>query len=113
MRKLSFIINLLFTVGVTLFVLINYIIANNKEANIIALSYLGFFQVITSLILTLYSVVKNPKQTAFYLIYWLIVLFFFKYLFQPFFYGCIIIAFYNLYIHYCSYSNSKYNIIKS
>lgn len=111
MREISFKINVFLTLAATLFTVINFVIIQD-DVDIPALAYLGFFQIITSITLTLYSVIKDPKLTALYLIYWLIVIVFFKYLFHSFFYGCIIIAFYNLYAHYCSFSDSKYNITK-
>lgn len=111
MREISFKINVFLTLAATLFTVINFVIIQD-DIDFTVLAYLGFFQIMTSITLTLYSVIKNPKLTALYLIYWLIVIFFFKYFFHSFFYGCIIIAFYNLYIHYCSFSNSEFNIIK-
>lgn len=112
MREISFKINVFFTLAATLFIAINFVIIH-EDIDIPVLAYLGFFQIMTSITLTLYSVIKDPKLTALYLIYWIIVVLFFKYIFHSFFYGCIIIAFYNLYIHYCSFSDSKYNITKS
>ncbi len=112
MKELSFKINIFLTAAAVLLTLINFIVIHD-DLDILALVWLGFFQIITSILLTLYSVFKNPKLTGLYLIYWIIVILFFKFVFHPFFYGCIIIAFYNLYVHYCSFSDSKYNIIKS
>lgn len=112
MRELSFKINIFLTAVVTLFTLINFIIIHD-DVDILALLWLGIFQIITSIILTLYAVINNYKLTGLFLIYWIIIILFFKFVFQTFFYGCILISFYHLYMHYCSFSDSKYNIIKS
>lgn len=112
MRELNFNVNLIATSIALILIIVNFAVNTKDQANIIILLALGIFQIITSIILTLYSVIKNPRLTLLYLIYWLIVIVFFKFMMRDYFYFCILIAFYNLYVSNCSFSNSKYNIIK-
>jgi hypothetical protein len=110
--KLTFNINTLFTSIAILIVFTDYLIDLKNNINIIILFCLGVFQVIVSIIMTIYSILKNQKSILLYIIYWLIVIFYLKIFIEDFFYFSIVIAIYNLYVHYCSFSKSKYNITK-
>jgi len=110
MKEFNFYTNVILTSIALILILVNFAFNNNDQANIGILVALGIFQICTSIILTIYSVIKNPKLTALYLIYWIIVILFFKFAMRNYFYVCILIAFYNLYVNYCSFSKSKYNI---
>ena len=111
MKKFNFNMNAVLTSIALLLIIVNFAFETNDQANIVILVALGIFQIITSILLTLYSVIKKPKLTALYLIYWILVIVFFKFIIRDYFYFCIVIAFYNVYISYCSFSNSKYNIL--
>lgn len=112
MKYFSFQLNLI----LTSVALISAIIANSigfkLNSSIGLLVILGLYQVIISFILTFYAIIYNRLLLILYILYWFIVTLFFKFFLGQFFYMCLIIALYNLYINYCSFSNSKYNITK-
>lgn len=112
MREQNFNTNAIFTSIAFTIILINFVINTNDQANIIILVTLGIFQVFTSFVLTIYSILKNKYLFTLFIIYWLLVILFFRFMLYNYFYSCTLIAIYNLYVHYCSFSNSKYNIIK-
>lgn len=113
MKELNFYINATAVSIALILILVNLICNTNDQANIVILLALGTLQVCTSFVLTIISVVKNKYLFALFIIYWIIVILFFKFIIRDYFYFCILIALYNLYVHYCSFSESKYNIIKS
>ncbi len=110
MKKFSFTINIILTSIALVFTAFKFIFNYNDSADISFLLFLGIYQVFISILLTIYAVIYNKILASFYLVYWFLVILFFKFIFRDFFYFCILIALYNLYVHYCSFSNSKYNI---
>jgi hypothetical protein len=112
MREFNFYTNLVLTSIALLLILLNFTFETNDQANIIILLALGIFQVCTSLVFTIISVVENKYLLTLFIIYWVLVIVFFKFIIQDYFYFCLVIALYNLYVHYCSFSKSKYNITK-
>lgn len=112
MRQLSYYLNLILTIVAFIIVFIENIIGYNLDSGVGFLVLLGFFQVFISFILTFYAIAYNRLLLVFYILYWFIVTLFFKFFIGDFFYMCLLIALYNLYINYCSFSNSKYNITK-
>lgn len=112
MRKDSFKINFLLTAVGILLSIIGFIFKSFGEYAVLFLVVVGFHQLTMSGLLIIYSIIKNKKLLVLYIIYWILVILFFKSLLHDYFYFCLVIALYNLYIHYCSFSNSKYNIIK-
>ncbi len=113
MRQLSYYLNLILTIVAFIIVFIENIIGYNLDSGVGFLVLLGFFQVFISFILTFYAIAYNRLLLVFYILYWFIVTLFFKFFIGDFFYMCLLIALYNLYINYCSFSNSKFNIIKA
>lgn len=112
MRHFIFYPNLIITVVALIFVFIENVIGYNLDMSIGTLVILGFFQVFISFLLTIYAIAYNRLLLFLYLLYWFIVILFFKLFIDEFFYMCILLAIYNLYLNYCSFSNSKFNIIK-
>lgn len=112
MKQFAFYLNLILTIVALLGVFIDNVI-NCDIDSVGFLVLLGLFQVFISFILTFYAIAYNRLLLIFYILYWFIVVLFFKFFIKDFFYMCLLIALYNLYINYCSFSNSKYNIIKS
>lgn len=110
MREFNFIMNVVLTSIALLLILVNSAFETNNQANIGILVALGIFQICTSIVLTLYSILKNKYLFALFIIYWILVFVFFKFIIRDYFYFCIVIALYNLYVHYCSFSKSKYNL---
>lgn len=113
MKYFSFQLNLILTSVAIISTIIATIIGFRLNSSIGLLVILGFYQIIISLILTIYAVIYNKLLLIHYILYWFIVTLFFKFFIGDFFYLCILIAIYNLYINYCSFSNSKFNITKS
>jgi len=113
MKQFVFYLNLMLTIVALILAFIENVIGYNLDSSVGFLLILGFFQVFISFILTFYAIAYNRLLLIFYILYWFIVVLFFKFFIKDFFYMCLLIAFYNLYINYCSFSNSKYNIIKS
>lgn len=112
MKQFAFYINLILTIVAFIFVFIENIIGYNLDCSVGFIMILGFFQVFTSFILTFYAIANDRLLLILYILYWFIVILFFKFFIDKFFYMCLVIALYNLYINYCSFSNSKFNIIK-
>ncbi|POS02441.1 hypothetical protein Q361_104163 [Flavobacterium croceum DSM 17960] len=112
MRQLIFYLNSVLTTLGFIFVFLENIIGLDLDSSIGFLMILGAFQVLISFILTFYAIIYNRLLLMPYILYWLIVFLFFKYLINDLFYICLLIAIYNLYINYCSFSKSKFNIIK-
>lgn len=113
MRQFVFYLNLILTIVALIPVFIENVVGYNLDSSDGFLMLLGFFQVFISFILTFYAIAYNRLLLIFYILYWFIVVLFFKFFIKDFFYMCLLIALYNLYINYCSFSNSKYNIIKT
>jgi hypothetical protein len=111
MRKILFIGNTTLTTIAVLVTILKFLQDFYGEGEIICLLILGIFQIVSSVVLTIYSAFKNHKLLVHYLIYWLLVVAFLTLLFHHYFYSCIVLALYNLYLNYCSF-NSKYNISK-
>jgi hypothetical protein len=112
MRQFVFYLNLLLTIVALLCVFIENVMSYNIDSAVGFLLILGFFQVFTSFTLTIYALVNDRPLFLLYVLYWLFVTLFLKFFISDFFYMCLLIAFYNLYLNYCSFSNSKFNIIK-
>ena len=112
MKYFSFQLNLILTSVALISAIIANIIGFKLNSSIGLLVILGFYQVSISFILTFYAIIYNRLFLILYILYWFIVTLFFKFFLGQFFYMCLIIALYNLYINYCSFSNSKYNITK-
>ncbi len=111
MRQFVFYLNLIITVAGLIFVFIENVIDYNLDVSIGTLVILGFFQVFTSFLYTIYAIAYNKLLLILYILYWFIVTLFFKFFINDFFYMCLLIALYNLYVNYCSFSNSKFNIL--
>ncbi len=111
MKQFAFYLNLILTIVALIGVFIDNVI-NYDIDSVGFLVLLGFFQVFTSFILTFYALANNRLLLILLIIYWFIVVLFFKFFIKDIFYMCLLIALYNLYINYCSFSNSKFNIIK-
>ncbi len=112
MKYLSFQLNLILTSVALISTIIANVIGFKLNSSIGILVILGLYQVFISFFLTIYAVIYDKLLLIFYILYWFIVTLFFKFFMSDFFYMCLLIAIYNLYINYCSYSNSKFNIIK-
>lgn len=112
MRQFVFYLNLILTIVSLLGVFIDNVI-NYDIDSVGFLVLLGLFQVFISFIFTFYAIAHNRLLLIFYILYWFIVVLFFKFYINKIFYMCLLIAVYNLYLNYCSFSNSKYNIIKT
>ena len=113
MKQLTFFFNSILIVPAILLTILKCAINQIGEIDIPFLIIFGLYQVIISFGITIYYIFNNKKMLMLYLIYWVLVFIFFSFIIQNYFYSCIIIALYNLYIHYCSFSESKFNIIKS
>lgn len=111
MKQFVFYLNLILTVVTLLGLFIKNVINYNIDS-VGFLVILGFFQFFISFILTFYAIAYDRLLLILYIIYWFVVTLFFKFFIGDFFYMCILIALYNLYINYCNFSSSKYNIIK-
>ena len=112
MKKFIFYLNLILTIVALIFVFIENVIGYNLDCSIEFLVILGLFQVSTSFIITIYAIANNRHLLGHYILYWFFVTLFFKFFINVFFYGCLLIAIYNLYVNYYSFSNSKFNILK-
>ena len=113
MKQFTYYLNLILTIAAFIIVFIENVIDYDLDSGVGFLLILGFFQVFISFILTFYAIAYNRLLLIFYIFYWFIVTLFFKFFIGDFFYMCLLIALYNLYLNYCSFSNSKFNIIKS
>lgn len=111
MRMLSFYVNLTLTIVAFIFNILINIFNSDQDSSVSSLVILGLYQVSTSFILTIYAIAINKYLFALYVIYWLFVTLFFKFFIHEFFLMCIVIAVYNLYVNYCSFSDSKFNIL--
>ena len=112
MKYFSFQLNLILTSVALISAIIANIIGFKLNSSIGLLVILGLYQVFISFILTFYAIIYNRLLLILYILYWFIVTLFFNFFLGQFFYMCLIIALYNLYINYCSFTNSKYNITK-
>jgi len=111
MKKILFIGNTTLTTIAIFVTILKFTVDFYGQGEIVCLLILGIFQILSAVFLTVYSSIKNHKLIVLYLIYWLFVIVFFTLLFQNYFYSCIVLALYNLYLNYCSF-NTKYNICK-
>lgn len=111
MRQFVFYLNLILTIIALIPVFIENIIGYNLDSSDGFLMLLGFFQVFIAFTLTFYAIANDRLLLILLILYWLFVTLFFKFFINEFFYVCLIIALYNLYINYCSFSNSKFNIL--
>lgn len=112
MKQFVFYLNSILVVVAFVGVFAENIMGLNLDCSIGFLVFLGLFQVFTSLLYTFYAIAYNRILLAFFLVYWLLVFLFFRFLFGDFFYLCLLIALYNLYLNYCGFSNSKFNIVR-
>ncbi len=111
MKQFVFYLNLILVIIAYIGVFVENILGLNLDCSIGFLVFLGFFQVFTSLLYTFYAIAYNRNLLALYILYWLFVILFFKFMIGNFFYMCLLIALYNLYLNYCGFSNSKFNIL--
>ena len=111
MTQLTFYLNLTLTTLALLLVIIENVFKYNSDCSIALLMFLGFFQVMTSIVFTFYAVAYNKYLLILYIIYWIFLALFFRFYIDNFFYTCIVLAIHNLYANYCSFSNSKFNIL--
>ena len=112
MKEFNFFTNAISTSLALVLISINSAFEYNDQANIAILVALGIFQVCTSFVLTIISIFENRYLLLLFIIYWVLVIVFFKFIIRDYFYACTLIAIYNLYVHYCSFSKSKFNIIR-
>ena len=111
MKRFSFYINAICTSIVTLLVVMN-VLQIYDAGDQLFLVFVAFFQVTLSMGLTIYSIGKNNYLLVSYLLYWILVILYFQLMFKVYFYACVLIALYNVYLNYCTFSNSKLNILK-
>ena len=111
MRQFVFYLNLILTIVAFAGVFLENIMSLNLDSSIGFLVILGFFQVFIAFSFTFYAMAYNKYLFSLYILYWFFVILFFKFIEGDFFYMCLPIALYNLYINYCSFSNSKFNIL--
>lgn len=111
MKQFVFYLNLILTIVALIGVFIDNVI-NYDIDSVGFLVLLGLFQVFTSFILTFHAIAYNRLLLILYMLYWFIVVLFFKFFIKDFINMSVLIGLYNLYINYCSFSNSKFNIIK-
>lgn len=110
MRQFVFYLNLILTIVALIGVFIENVI-NYDIDSVGFLVLLGLFQVFISFIFTFYAIAYDRLLLLLLIIYWFIVTLFFKFFIKDFIYISLLIALYNLYINYCSFSNSKFNIL--
>ena len=106
MRKLIFYLNLILTVIVFIITLLGFI-DHDKDAGILALLALGFYQVVTAVVLTIYLAVNNRNLFLGFVVYWLIVFLFFNFLIRYAVQYSFFIALYHLYLCYIVKSNPE------
>jgi len=112
MKQFVFYLNLILIIVALISVFIENVIGYNLDCSVGFLVLLGLFQVFTSFILTFYAIAYDRLLLILLILYWVFVTLFFKFFINEFFYMCLIIALYNLYINYCSFSESKFNLLK-
>jgi len=112
MRNLSFLINIVLTFTAIFLVITKYITGEVIEIEILFLLILGFYQIVNSILLTLYFIFNKHKIIIGYLVYWLLVIIYYEFLMEKLFYSCIVLAVLNLYLNYGGISDSKFNIFK-
>lgn len=112
MRQFVFYLNLILTIVALLGIFIENVLNSDYVDSIGFLVLLGFFQVFIAFALTFYAMAYNRLLLIFYIIYWFMVVLFFKFLIKDFMLLSVLIALYNLYLNYCSFSDSKINILK-
>jgi hypothetical protein len=108
---LSFYVNLVLTIVAFILTILINVFDSDKDLYVGSLVILGLYQVATSFVLTMYAIAINKYLLALYIIYWVLVTLFFKFFLHEFFFMCLVIAVYNLYVNYCSFSDSKFNIL--
>ncbi|GAB3717293.1 hypothetical protein GCM10028861_14910 [Flavobacterium koreense] len=111
MRQFVFYLNLILTIVALIPVFIENVVGYNLDSSDGFLMLLGFFQVFIAFTLTFYAIANDRLLLLLLIIYWFIVTLFFKFFIKDFIYISLLIALYNLYINYCSFSNSKFNIL--
>jgi|LakMenE01Jun11ns_1017448.scaffolds.fasta_scaffold9924333_5 hypothetical protein len=111
MKQFIFYVNLLMTSIALIIMFLSSFLANDLDSSIGFLVILGLYQVLVSFFITIYALIYNRYLFMLYVFYWIFVIAFFKLFFNQLFYSCLVIALYNIYVNYCSFSNSKYNII--
>lgn len=109
MRKLIFYLNLILTLISLLIIVLGYSIENDKDAGILPLLILAFYQLVTALGLTVFSAFHNRKLFIAFVVYWLLVFLFFNFLIKYSVYFSLLIAAYHLSICYCIKTNSELN----
>ena len=112
MRAFTFFLNAILTSITLVICLVNFILGDDTGPNTIFFVFLAFFQVSLSIGFTIYYLINDRKLFAMYLSYWFLVALYFEFLYQSYFYSCIFIALFHLYTNYCTFSNSKFNILK-
>ena len=112
MRKITFVINAILLSIFLIETLYNNLNFENTDENLLLLLFIGFYQISLSLGITFHTINRNQKLLILYLIYWLLVYLYFLFIGKLYFNSCLIIAIFNMYLNYCSFSNSKYNITK-
>jgi len=112
MRKLTFGINVILLSIFLIETLYSNLEFENTGENLILLLLIAFYQITVSLGITFYSINRNKRLLVGYLIYWLLVYLYFLFIGKLYFNSCLIIAIFNLYLNYCCFSNSKFNLTK-
>ena len=107
MRKLIYYLNLILTIIAFLIMVLGYLIEHDEDAGILALLALGFYQVLTAAVLTIYLAINNLRLFLGFIIYWLVVVLFFGLLIQYSVQFSFIIALYHLYLCYSVASNQE------
>jgi hypothetical protein len=111
MKRFSFYVNAIFTSIAILLVSLNVLDIYDAGDKLL-LVFLAFYQVTLSMSLTIYSIGKNNYLLLLFIVYWILVILYFQLMFKVYFYACVLIALYNVYLNYCTFSNSKFNILK-
>ena len=107
MRKLIYYLNLILTIIAFLIMVLGYLIEHDEDAGILALLALGFYQVLTAAVLTIYLAINNLRLFLSFVFYWLLVFLFFSLLIRYSVQCSFIIALYHLYLCYRVKSNSE------
>ena len=112
MRKFSFILNTVLTTLAIAFFIYKENTFNYDEYDLFFLMILGAYQVLISMAFSIISIAENKKLVVLYLVYWVLVVAFCKLLLNVEYSYCILLALYSLYLNYCGFSKSKFNLVK-
>jgi hypothetical protein len=107
MKQFIFYVNLILTIIAAIITALSYLATNNKEGGIIPLLILGFYQVITAFGLTGYLAFNHLKLFLGFVVYWLLVFLFFRFVIQYAVNLSFLIALYHLYLCFTVQKNDN------